>query len=46
MAAARAARAARGGPEDDASGEATLDHELGWYAAQEVPALLDRLLRD
>jgi hypothetical protein len=27
----------------DADPASTLDHDLGWYAAQEVPALLDRL---
>jgi hypothetical protein len=39
--AASAWRAAGEDPEADAVVERCLDHELGWYAAQEVAALLD-----
>jgi hypothetical protein len=39
-AAAAVARAAAGQGQDDAALEACLDHELGWFATQEVDALL------
>lgn len=39
-----AARAALGGAGADDAAERCLDHELGWYAVQEVPDLLAGLL--